>query len=98
MSEFIPPATSFIELPTAFAMKRGGVLHGARIAYETWGRPNPARDNAVLILTGLSPNAHAATHDDDPAPGWWEATRRASGVTVASRNPVQRSTSLASWK
>ena len=73
MSEFIPPATSFIELPTAFAMKRGGVLHGARIAYETWGRPNPAHDNAVLILTGLSPNAHAATHDDDPTPGWWEA-------------------------
>jgi homoserine O-acetyltransferase/O-succinyltransferase len=73
MSEFIPPATSFINLPAAFAMKRGGVLHGARIAYEAWGRPNAARDNAVLILTGLSPNAHAAAHADDPTPGWWEA-------------------------
>jgi homoserine O-acetyltransferase len=73
MSEFIPPATSFIDLPAAFAMKRGGVLHGGRIAYETWGRPNATRDNAILIFTGLSPNAHAAAHADDPTPGWWEA-------------------------
>jgi homoserine O-acetyltransferase len=73
VSEFIPPATRFIDLPAAFAMKRGGVLHGARIAYESWGRLNAARDNVVLILTGLSPSAHAAAHADDPEPGWWEA-------------------------
>jgi homoserine O-acetyltransferase len=24
-------------------------------------------------MTGLSPDAHAASHDGDPAPGWWEA-------------------------
>jgi homoserine O-acetyltransferase len=54
-------------------MKRGGALHGARVAYETWGRLNDARDNAVLILTGLSPSAHAASSADDPSPGWWEA-------------------------
>ena len=54
-------------------MKRGGVLHGARIAYETWGTLSPARDNAVLILTGLSPDAHAASSAADPTPGWWEA-------------------------
>jgi homoserine O-acetyltransferase len=54
-------------------MKRGGALHGARVAYETWGTLNAARDNAVLILTGLSPDAHAASHDGNPEPGWWEA-------------------------
>ncbi|KRE92454.1 homoserine O-acetyltransferase [Frateuria sp. Soil773] len=59
-------------LPSPFPMKRGGSLHGARVAYETWGRPNPMRDNAVLILTGLSPSAHAASCPQDTAPGWWE--------------------------
>jgi homoserine O-acetyltransferase len=54
-------------------MKRGGELHGASIAYETWGELSPARDNAVLILTGLSPSAHAASNAGDPSPGWWEA-------------------------
>jgi homoserine O-acetyltransferase len=73
MSEFIPPATRFTELPATFTMKRGGALHSARIAYEAWGRPNAARDNVILILTGLSANAHAAAHADDPTPGWWEA-------------------------
>ncbi|WP_328647468.1 homoserine O-acetyltransferase [Amycolatopsis sp. NBC_00348] len=73
MREFIPPATRFVRVPDGFRMKRGGVLHGARIAYETFGRLNAERDNAVLILTGLSPDAHAASQPDDPGPGWWEA-------------------------
>lgn len=73
MTEFIPPGTRFIALPDPFPMKRGGALHGARMAYETWGQLNPAGDNAILILTGLSPDAHAASHADNPEPGWWEA-------------------------
>ena len=73
MTEFIPPGTCFFDLPSPFRMKRGGTLHGARIAYETWGTLNPARDNAVLILTGLSPDAHAAASEANPEPGWWEA-------------------------
>ena len=73
MTEFIPPGTRWFDLPSPFPMKRGGALHGARIAYETWGRLNPARDNAVLIVTGLSPDAHAASNDGNPEPGWWEA-------------------------
>lgn len=73
MTEFIPSGTRFFALPSPFPMKRGGVLRGARLAYETWGKLSPARDNAILILTGLSPDAHAASHDRDPNPGWWEA-------------------------
>ncbi|MDE3073559.1 MAG: alpha/beta fold hydrolase, partial [Pseudomonadota bacterium] len=68
-----PDARRYLALPSPFAMKRGGALHGARVAYETWGELGPARDNAVLILTGLSPSAHAAANADDPTPGWWEA-------------------------
>jgi homoserine O-acetyltransferase/O-succinyltransferase len=73
MTEFTPPGSRFIDLPSPFAMKRGGVLHGARMAYETWGRFSPKGDNAILILTGLSPDAHAASHADNTEPGWWEA-------------------------
>ena len=73
MTEFIPPGTRYIDLPSPFPMKRGGELHGARMAYETWGTLNPGRDNAILVVPGLSPDAHAAANAANPAPGWWEA-------------------------
>jgi homoserine O-acetyltransferase len=73
MTEFIPPGTQFFALPSPFPMKRGGALRDARVAYETWGTLNAARDNAVLIVTGLSPDAHAAANAGNPEPGWWEA-------------------------
>ena len=44
----------------------------ARIAYETWGKLNARRDNAILLFTGLSPPAHAASSAQDPSDGWWE--------------------------
>jgi homoserine O-acetyltransferase len=72
MTEFIPPGTRFVDLPSPFAMKRGGALVNARLAYETWGELSAARDNAVLILPGLSPNAHAASNAGNPSEGWWE--------------------------
>ena len=55
-----------------FPMHRGGTLLSPTIAYETWGKLNQARDNAVLIFTGMSPSAHAASSNEDPTSGWWE--------------------------
>ena len=69
-------ARQYALLPDPFPMWRGGALHGARIAYETWGKLNAARDNALLLFTGLSPPAHAAASPQDPSPGWWEGMRR----------------------
>lgn len=66
-------ARRYFDLPSPFPMKRGGELHGACVAYETWGELSAAGDNTVLILTGLSPSAHAASNEVDPSPGWWEA-------------------------
>lgn len=65
-------ARRYFELSSPFAMKRGGALRDARLAYETWGQLNQDKDNALLILTGLSPDAHAASNDDNPDAGWWE--------------------------
>ena len=43
----------FARLPDPFPMYRGGQLHKAVVAYETWGKLNEARDNAILLFTGL---------------------------------------------
>ncbi|MEM7431217.1 MAG: homoserine O-acetyltransferase [Pseudomonadota bacterium] len=56
-----------------FNMYRGGYLESVTLAYETWGELNDARDNAVLLFSGLSPSAHAKSSDADPSPGWWES-------------------------
>ncbi len=55
-----------------FRMWRGGYLPEVTLAYESWGTLSEAADNAILIFTGLSPSAHAASSDEDPSPGWWE--------------------------
>lgn len=61
-----------IALPDPFPLYRGGVLHGARIAYESWGHLDARRSNAILLFTGLSPSAHAAANERDASPGWWQ--------------------------
>jgi homoserine O-acetyltransferase/O-succinyltransferase len=65
-------ARHFAALPDPFPMWRGGQLHGAVVAYETWGKLNEARDNTILLFTGLSPSAHAASSPEDVSEGWWE--------------------------
>lgn len=50
----------------------GGVLPGLTLAYETWGTLAPARDNAVLLHTGLSASSHAHSQPMNPERGWWE--------------------------
>ncbi len=49
-----------------------GRLQQPTIAYETYGELSDSKQNAVLILTGLSASAHVASNEDDPTPGWWE--------------------------
>lgn len=55
MTEFIPPGTRFHALPSPFPFKRGGALHGARVAYETWGTLAADASNAILIVTPAKP-------------------------------------------
>ncbi len=65
-------ARRYAALSDPFPMWRGGTLRRARIAYETWGKLNAARSNALLLFTGLSPPAHAASSAEDPSDGWWQ--------------------------
>lgn len=50
----------------------GATLPSFDVAYETWGTLAPAKDNVILLHTGLSASSHAASTDLNPAPGWWE--------------------------
>jgi homoserine O-acetyltransferase len=67
------PARRLAHLGAPLRLRRGGVIEQPVVAYECWGRPNASRDNTVLLFTGLSPSAHAASSADDPTPGWWES-------------------------
>lgn len=60
------------QLPNPFKFKRGGKIHKGVIAYETWGQLNSKKSNAILILTGLSADSHAASHNEKDTHGWWE--------------------------
>lgn len=68
----MPSARKILRLDRPFEMRRGGALQDVEIAYETWGDVGFRHDNAILIFTGLSPSAHAASSTEDPSPGWWE--------------------------
>ena len=66
------PATKTVTLEGRFKMHRAGYLESPTLVYETWGELNAAQDNAILIFSGLSPSAHAASSAEDPSVGWWE--------------------------
>jgi homoserine O-acetyltransferase len=67
------PATRLAVLGRPLRLYRGGMIEQPVVAYESWGKLNEARDNTVLLFTGLSPSAHAASSPADPKPGWWES-------------------------
>jgi homoserine O-acetyltransferase len=65
-------ATRYLDINEPLLFIKGGQLPSFTLAYETWGELNADRSNAVLILSGLSPSAHASSSEKDPSPGWWE--------------------------
>lgn len=58
--------------PGPFETESGAAIESPVTAYETWGAPADGGANAVLLTTGLSPSAHAASHGPEDEPGWWE--------------------------
>ena len=64
-------ALKSITLESPFQMKMG-TLTRPTFAYESWGELSAARDNCILLFTGLSPSAHACSSLEDPSAGWWE--------------------------
>ncbi|MGZ0711375.1 homoserine O-acetyltransferase MetX (plasmid) [Coraliomargarita sp. W4R53] len=56
-----------------FRAESGGMLPSFRLAYESWGTLNAARDNAVLILHALTGDSHVrgAAAPGHATSGWW---------------------------
>lgn len=63
------------QYPDDFPLKCGRTLRGFELIYETYGRLNEAKSNAVLVCHALSGNHHAAGYhsETDAKPGWWDA-------------------------
>jgi homoserine O-acetyltransferase len=56
----------------ALALDGGRTLAPYTLAYQTWGRLNADRSNAVLIFHALSGDAHVAGTHEDERIGWWD--------------------------
>jgi len=61
----ISPETRFFSLPGRLRLDSGASLSGVEVAYRTWGRLSPDRDNAVVVC-------HALTGSAD-VDRWWPA-------------------------
>ena len=62
----------YIQLDQPLALELDGQLESVTVAYETYGRLNAARDNAILVCHAISGDSHVARHDEQDEPGWWD--------------------------
>ena len=56
----------------SLALDCGVTLQGIDVAYETYGRLDAGKSNAILITHAFSLDAHAAGVDAAGRPGWWD--------------------------
>ena len=64
-----------IEIKQSLKLDCGKTLNDFSLIYETYGRLNSEKSNAILICHALSGDHHAAGYysDEDKKPGWWDS-------------------------
>ncbi len=65
--------TKYYTIDKNIHLESGEEFGPITIAYETYGRLNGKKDNAILVLHALTGDAHAAGYhsETDIKPGWW---------------------------
>ena len=65
---------TFAEEPDEIVLESGSRFGPLTLAYETCGRLNEDKSNAILILHALSGDSHVAVYytADYEKPGWWD--------------------------
>ena len=72
-SQLASVETQYYHLPEDLVLETGQKLKNVTLAYETYGKLNKDKSNAILILHAFSGDAHAAGwHPGDKKPGWWD--------------------------
>ena len=68
----VAPQTAHFTEP--LTLKSGEVLPQYHLVYETYGKLNADKSNAVMVCHALSGNHHVAGkyQEDDKHPGWWD--------------------------
>ncbi|MDD3593859.1 MAG: homoserine O-acetyltransferase [Candidatus Gastranaerophilales bacterium] len=65
--------TKYFTIEEKLKFECGELFGPITVAYETYGRLNPSKDNAILVVHALTGDAHAAGYhsESDMKPGWW---------------------------
>ncbi len=65
--------TKYYTIDKNIKLESGEEFGPITVAYETYGRLNGKKDNAILVLHALTGDAHAAGYhsEKDIKPGWW---------------------------
>ena len=66
--------TEYATFDTELKLESGRLLGPITLAYETYGRLNADRSNAILVCHAWTGDAHAAGRHttEDRKPGWWD--------------------------
>ena len=61
-----------IKIDAPMTLLHGGTLSSIDITYETYGKLNANKDNAIVVCHALSGDSHVARHHPNDDPGWWD--------------------------